>query len=166
MKFLLLLLILFITLAHSCVPPFNDFRYIDNETLLHEAIAEYTSNPEGGWLNAMHTGSPIKPWPKDSAGISFIKFCYANEQARNRLSLILKVAWSKWYNKLGNAGQGKGHRMGGFQETQENGASLFCFTDPSKQTWNPKVPADTMRLDTNDGTTESFASMGYRPAEW
>jgi hypothetical protein len=35
MEFLLLLLFLFVPLACSCPPPFNDFRYVDNETLLH-----------------------------------------------------------------------------------------------------------------------------------
>jgi hypothetical protein len=35
MKFLLLLLFLFVSLARSCPPLFNDFRYVDNETLLH-----------------------------------------------------------------------------------------------------------------------------------
>jgi hypothetical protein len=165
-KPLLLFLFLLVSLARSCTPPFNDFRYVDNATLLNNAIAQYNSNPEGGWLSVLHPDSPIKPWPKNDLGISIIKFCFSDQNTKNKVGPILAEAWNRWYVALGNAGSGKNHRMGGFQETQENGASVFYFTDPAKMNRNPKVSGDTLQVDINEGNTGGIAVMGYRPAEW
>jgi hypothetical protein len=79
MKFLVLLLSLLITLAHGCMPPFNDFRYAENDTLMREAIAQYKSNPEGGWLAVLENGSPIK-------------FCYADDYSKSKIGLIFVEA--------------------------------------------------------------------------
>jgi hypothetical protein len=154
MKFLLLLLSLLITLAHGCMPPFNDFRYAENDTLMREAIAQYKSNPEGGWLAVLENGSPIKPWPKNDVGVSAIKFCYADDYPKSKTGLIFVEAWNKWYNVLGNAGAGKGHRMGGFQETQENDESVYYFTDFARKIWNPKVLDDTLQINADPGRRE------------
>jgi hypothetical protein len=56
--------------------------------------------------------------------------------------------------------------MGGFQEIQKNGESVYCFTGLQRKEWNSKIPGDTMWLDTNVGSLGSSASVGYRPEEW
>jgi hypothetical protein len=47
------------------MPPFNDFWYLDNATLLQEAIAEHRSNPGLGWAHVVGSDSPTKLWPKN-----------------------------------------------------------------------------------------------------
>jgi hypothetical protein len=43
------------------------------------------------------------------------------------LQPALRSGWLLWYNLLGNAGPGKGHRLGGISETVSGGQSVYCW---------------------------------------
>ena len=134
LKFAMWKLLLFLTtlstIASSCVPPFNDLRYLDNTALLEEAVAQFEANPVAtGRDHVLGGTSPVRQWPTNSNCIVEIKYCYANEDAKSKLKPAVEDGWRMWYNLLGNGGPGKGHRLGGFSEMTKGGNSLFCWSD-------------------------------------
>jgi hypothetical protein len=167
MNLSLLILALLAAVTHSCPPPFNSFLYYDNKTLLHDAITQYTSSPELGWLHAVDSPSPIHPWPTNSHGITLIPFCCTNYATKDKIGDIFIKAWLSWYRVLGNPGRGAEHRLGGFQELRDiAGGSKFCFLDHKRKNWDPTVSGDVLVVDVNEGHMGSVATMGYRPKEW
>lgn len=56
--------------VYCCVPPFNDFRNLENATRLDEAIAQYKSqeqeNSQSGWTHLVGDNSPLARWPTTS----------------------------------------------------------------------------------------------------
>lgn len=176
MKITLLLVLLFSALAYCCTPPFNNFTLIDNSTLLEEAIAQYNNRSQlddatqVGRAHIVGDPSPIKTWPKNQYGLSIVKFCYADECARNKLEDTRYQAWQIWSNKIKNAGSGSGHRLGGFQEVKSpRGNPVYCFTDRKNKVWIPIVPTDTLLIDVNInsiGYYDNWASTGYVTSDW
>jgi hypothetical protein len=176
MKIALLLVRLSSAFAYCCVPPLNDFRYLDNSTLLQEAVAKYTNDSQLndatqlGWVHVFGPPGPIRTWPKNKYGYSIINFCYRDEFARNRLEGIRYAAWQKWLNKIGTAGSSKGHRLGGFEEVRDDdGSDLWCYTDGKGSVWNKKLPADTLVIDATVepvGDYSGASSLGYISSEW
>jgi hypothetical protein len=157
--------------TYSCPPPFNDFMFADNATLLQETIDQYETNPELGWTHVINNGpgssSPLQVWPTGSNGIVNIKYCFVDQIDKGRLHDIVSRAWYSWYVDLGDALVYHKHRVGGFSELMdENGQSLFCFTDQNRMYWNPVVPDDTIAISAFVGTYSSTATTGYRPRRW
>jgi hypothetical protein len=98
MKIALLFVDLFSAFAYCCVPPFNNFRYLGNTTLLQEAIAKYNNDSQLndatqlGWAHVVGDPSPVKTWSKDQYGISNVKFCYRDGYAKKKLEDIRYAA--------------------------------------------------------------------------
>ena len=156
----------FAAIAGTCVPPFNDMRYADNTTLLQDTVDQYNANPALGWAHVLGGETPLERWPANDQGIVIINYCFINEDARTKLEPYMAQGWEAWRSKLGNAGPGHGHRLGGFSVYNKDGATPFCLNDNGS--WNDKVPAGTLAvgfmLDPRDFGGE--AVMGHRPSEW
>jgi hypothetical protein len=167
MDLTIFLLSFFYLVANCCMPPFNDFRYLDNATLLQEAIAKHQSNPKLGWVHVVGSESPVKPWPKSQYGRTVIPFCYGDQLTRDRLDSMRYEAWSRWYHAIRTAGPGTGHHLAGFQETEDSGGnSIYCFTDSENTLWNPRLPADALIIDITVDSYDTYAILGYQPREW
>jgi hypothetical protein len=76
------------TVVKYCPPPFNDFKYADNATLLSEAISEFKVDPQTGWSHVVADPSPAKPWPVDHHKLSVIPFCYVDQWTKNKIDTI------------------------------------------------------------------------------
>lgn len=151
----------------SCPPPFNAFRFADNQTLLEETMDQYDTNPELGWTHVINTGfpgssSPLQVWPAGPDGIVYIKYCWADQVTKDRLASVVSRAWNSWSNAIGEAGPCyRRHRLGGFSEPPD-----FCYTDAAHSNWNPAVPGDTVMVWATVGSIRSSASLGYRANSW
>lgn len=84
MAALFYILTLLTLLAHGCPPPFNDFEYVDNDTLLREKIDGYKSNPQLGWAHAVGGVSALRPWPANAQGIVLIPYCFEDAWAKKK----------------------------------------------------------------------------------
>ncbi|KAH6639790.1 hypothetical protein C7974DRAFT_449980 [Boeremia exigua] len=163
----LLLQAALVTITVSCIPPFNDFKYTDNATLLEEAVLQHDANPAMGWAHVLGGTSPIKPWPKDDAGLVKIKYCWSNSETREKLREVIQGGWEVWHELLGAGGPDVGHRLGGLSEHVDGEETIFCWLDEDRQEWNPKVPSGTLVIDIiPDKTWGGFATMGYNPVDW
>jgi hypothetical protein len=154
------------SIAYSCPPPFNDFRFADNATLLQETVDQYETNPELGWTHVINTwpgsSSPLQVWPSGSDGIVHIKYCWVDQITKDRLESVVSRAWNSWSMALGDAGPiHRKHRLGGLSEVSD-----FCFTDQTYSNWNPAVPYDTIAIMAIVGSYISTAITGYRPKLW
>ncbi|KAH7084698.1 hypothetical protein BKA63DRAFT_559387 [Paraphoma chrysanthemicola] len=164
----LVLFALLSVLAYCCPPPFEDFRYLDNATLLRDTIADITAkakyDPQLGWAHVISDPSPHKPWPSNDDKMTFVPFCFADEFTKSKLNDIFAGAWRRWYNAIGNAGPGQGHRLGGFSEiVNEKRESVWCFTDSQNKVWNSAVRPDALVVNINQGGYKSSSLTGYRP---
>lgn len=132
----LILSVAFATLATSCIPPLNDFKYTDNATLLEEVVAQYDAvgDPATGWAHVLAGTSPMKRWPKDENGLVNIKYCWPDLETKAKLGPAIEVGWVRWQTLLGNGGPGEGHRVGGFSEYAHNEETVFCWLDEDRQT--------------------------------
>ncbi|KAH7094346.1 hypothetical protein FB567DRAFT_542809 [Paraphoma chrysanthemicola] len=154
-----------ILLTRACIPPFNDFRYADNTTLLQAAVIRHEANPAMGWSHILNGKGPAEHWPTGADGIVHIQYCFDNEKSKRELGSIIIKASELWRGATGNAGQESGHRMGGFSEYTKDGDTPFCY---SSGRWNDKVPVGTLvvRLFPNPQDGGGQASLGYRPSDW
>ncbi|KAF2027793.1 hypothetical protein EK21DRAFT_71136 [Setomelanomma holmii] len=154
--------------AYCCSPPFNNFHYLDNATLLHKTIAAVNAKLDLGWAHVVGRTSPVTPWPVNGLQITFVGFCYADALTKSKLQDTFAAAWRRWHNKIGNAGPGQGHSLGGFHnDVDEKGKSLWCFMEHNiDMIWNPAIRADALVVAILPGRYGSASLTGYRPNEW
>tara|TARA_R110002003_G_scaffold46_15_gene3846 strand:+ start:2187 stop:2729 length:543 start_codon:yes stop_codon:yes gene_type:complete len=161
----LMLLAALVLLTQACIPPFNNFRYADNTTLLQEAVTQHESNPAMGWSHILNGQGPAEHWPTGADGIVHIEYCFANPESKGALGGIIIRSSELWRGALGNAGPGNEHRMGGFSEYSKNGNTPLCYKNGR---WNDDVPVGTLVVmlfpKPQDGGGQ--ASLGYRPSDW
>ena len=81
-----------LSMVYGCRPPFNDFKYADNHTLLHQAITQYTSNAARGWAHVVKGYSPATPWPANDEGIVIIPYCFTDPWTKSRLEKSFEEA--------------------------------------------------------------------------
>jgi len=98
-----LLLATFVACASACIPPFNDFRYIDNTTLLQEVVEgwERARAAQMDWAHVLDGRGPVERWPKGASGIVHINYCFWDQDTKVSPSLIrgllqanLTFSWS------------------------------------------------------------------------
>ncbi|KAF1849685.1 uncharacterized protein K460DRAFT_349848 [Cucurbitaria berberidis CBS 394.84] len=163
---LVLLIMAFAAISSTCMPPFNDMRYADNATLLQVTLDQYEANPTLGWAHVFDGESPLERWPANENGIVIINYCFLNQNVKDKLEGFMVKGWEAWRSKLGNAGPGYHHRLGGFSVYNKDGVTPFCFETNGR--WNEKVPVGTLvvglMLDPQDSGGE--AVMGHRPSQW
>ncbi|KAH7094349.1 hypothetical protein FB567DRAFT_565664 [Paraphoma chrysanthemicola] len=120
--------------------------------------------PQFGWAHVISDPSPHKPWPSNDDKMVFVPFCFADEFTKSKLNDIFSGAWRRWYNAIGNAGPGQGHRLGGFSEiVNDKRESVWCFTDSQNKVWNSAVRTDALVVNMNQGGYKSSSLTGYRP---
>ncbi|EAT87304.1 hypothetical protein SNOG_04913 [Parastagonospora nodorum SN15] len=152
---LILLIVVFGVSAYSYPPPFNEFRYLDNVTLLHEAIAQHRPvHPRLGsihghqdrrWSHADHGLSPMDVWPVNDNKFTVVPFCYVNKFAKNRTGRIWSQAW-----KVKDA----------------TGAAMFCYTDYTREMWNPSVKPTTLAIGLFIDAMHATATAGFTHPDW
>lgn len=121
MATLIHILTLLNVVVYGCPPPFNDFQYANNDTLLLEKISQYKSGPQLGWAHVVGGTSPVKTWPANDQGIVSIPYCWADPWSRKNIDRKFKQAWLKWSVKIGSPSAQSGHRLGGFREVTDKG---------------------------------------------
>ena len=173
---ILILVVAFGLSAYSCPPLFNDFRYLENTTLLREAIVQHRSFPQLGlthghhgrrWSHADHRLSPMAVWPANDNKLTVIPFCYVNKFAKNKIGGIWLQAWKVWYKKIGNPGAKTGHSLQGFEEVKDAaGATMFCYTDHTRETWNPAVKSTTLAVGIFLDAIHASATAGFTHPDW
>lgn len=163
----LYVLALLTLVVYGCPPPFNDFKYANNNTLLLEKIAQYTSDPQLGWAHVIGGTSPVKTWPANDKGIVNIPYCWADPWSKKKIDRKFQQAWLKWSVKIGSPSAQSGHRLGGFREvTDKNGEPVFCYWDKSQKVWKKSIPDDTLVIRAVLNSHASSGSLGYTPKEW
>lgn len=161
-----LYLVAMLSMVYGCPPLFNAFKYADNDTLLHQAISQYESNPALGWAHVIGGASPAEPWPTNDEGIVFIPYCFTDAWTTSKFEPHLLEAWKRWADKIGSPGAQTGHRLGGFKKVQGTKGPILCFKDKKLKKWNKKLPHDTLTISAHLGTAGSSATMGYIPQSW
>lgn len=153
--------------AYGCPPPFNDFDYANNDTLLREKITQYKANPQLGWAHVIGGTSPVKTWPANQQGKVIIPYCWADAWSQKKFKRRFQQAWLRWSIKIGLPSAQSGHCLGGFQEvTDEHGESVFCYGDEKHMLWKKSIPDDTLVIKAVLNSHASYASLGYTPKEW
>ncbi len=116
----------------TCVPPFNDFIYSDNVTLLEQAIAQYDSNPAMGWAHVLGGTSPLTPCPKDESGLVNIQYCWPDQDIKRMLEAAIRGGWDMWHKLLGSGGAEQGHHLEGFSEYTDGQEPVLCWLDKDR----------------------------------
>lgn len=137
-----------------------------------------------GWAHVLANTSPMKPWLKNSNGIVNTKYCYPDLETEAKLRPALDGGWKIWYERLGNADSGAGHRLGGFSEQTGTREALFCWLDEdhhkcklafvstdarlsSDNIGNPKVPSGTLVVEVSPTKSwGGWATIGFKPEDW
>lgn len=161
------ILTLLTLIARGCPPPFNDFRYANNDTLLREVIDQARSNPQLGWSHVIGGTSPVKTWPADQQGTVSIPYCWANDFSKKKFGRRFMQAWVKWSRMIGPPSAQSGHRLGGFREvTDAHGGPIFCNRDDDQNFWEKSIPPDTLVIKAVLNSHGSSGSLGYKPNSW
>ncbi|KAF1942379.1 hypothetical protein EJ02DRAFT_345787 [Clathrospora elynae] len=164
---LLTLFAIFGMLVRACIPPFNGVRYLDNATLLDEAVAQMGLYLQTGGATIVGGMGPARNLPAGDPGQTFIiPYCMADQYSESHLAGIMEKAWNLWFKKLGTPAASTGHRLGGFWHVINNGKLQRCFTDYKNKIWNPLGPAETLVVDasvTHSLRGMSTATLDYIP---
>lgn len=96
MELTLLLMLMHAAAVAACYFPLNDARFA-NATLWDEFMANM-SDFSGKWATIVG-GETAQVWPRDnsvSPAVHTIKYCYADQNAKNTLSRLVEGAAKKW----------------------------------------------------------------------
>lgn len=113
---LLVALMVLVARVLSCPSPLNNFAFVGNGTHTSAQLIDAALDSEGGIgrteVVSDFLNNPVKVWPKDSgAYTSTIPYCYANGNAKLKLSNWILGALSLWINKIGNPGYENNHGL-------------------------------------------------------
>lgn len=162
-----------VTPALACPPPLNNFNFIGNETHTSAQLikAALLSQDGLGWTEGVstHLRNPIKTWPRDSNANEYtIPYCFANQNAKVKLSFWISNAITLWIRAVGDPGKNFGHGLQ-FKNYEKRHEPPFCRKEDG--TWNNIYPTGSVIIDTMDeqgegSYTMSYASYGYQPEEY
>lgn len=171
--YLALLLVTFVAPVLSCPPPLNNFDFIGNATHTSSQLIQSAVAQQGGlgWTEVVSDWlqNPVKRWPRDPDQYTHtISYCYANEDAKNKLSLWISQSISLWLYKIGSPGYDNNHGLQ-FMIHERFGSPPYCHKDNGS--WNDIHPRGSVVIDTMGGHGEgkyalAYASYGYRPEEF
>ena len=166
MRFISLFIVLFAAIVTGCPPPFNNFKFLTNDTTA--TIQEYLSaNPNLGWSEAVSkVGNAHTRWPTNNDGYTVIRYCYDSAYDKVMAKDLLEGGWDLWSSQLGPAGQQSGHRLK-LQEVsykQGPGTNPYCSN-------KDETPEDALHVHFGtDGSIQddgaSYATLGYISKDW
>jgi hypothetical protein len=164
--------------AVACPPPFNDVRFMANDTVDSATLvrnyldALNNLNPNLDWFEKVSSGAANQAttWPARQVhgqSLTIIYWCLADETAwLSGLDAAVNAGWNTWENAIGPADPDNRHNLVLMPLLDAYGNFIFCYIGPYQdKVWNNVVPKDTLAIlpvaSYNFG--QASATAGYFP---
>ncbi|KAF2648075.1 hypothetical protein K491DRAFT_722874 [Lophiostoma macrostomum CBS 122681] len=172
------LALLLAPLALACPPPFNDFRFLGNETVSTETLVRQAlAEPQFGSIDGVSDArNPSQRWARNPmTGATVVEYCFANKWVKRTYADILGRGWMKWFNKIRNPSQANGHSLivRPAIPLVENRKEQYCYlTDGNgpndSGAWNNAFPKSILIIkhwDKSDIQATASATVGWNPKD-